>query len=416
MNSAVLYCLLPFVGLALFWRRTACERDRLLVRRRWMLLFSGIAAALVLSSTIMTSTARQMQGRVQPTEVLGGASFLVSILLIYTALRRGLLAVILRLSSSTSPRSEPTGKPTQPRWAEYLSAVIALFLFLPFHLTATNCHRPKIGNALTPGSVGMDYERVALRTSDGVRLSGWFIPAANPGKTSKRSSPTVLLCHGLGTNSGNFLPFAEWLHGKGYAVMMFDFRGHGDSAGHVVSFGYYEAQDVEAAVRYLKSRRDCDPKRIVGYGLSMGGAALTMSLKRGNPFCGIILDSSFSDLRVAQSEFLARLLGPLCGEVISLMNVCCFFELRITPKSIRPVRWISRAAPRPLLIIHGTADRTIPVSEGKALFAAAGEPKSLWLVPDADHLQAQSRHPGEYQRLVLDFLRKASAVTESPPR
>ena len=81
---------------------------------------------------------------------------------------------------------------------------------------------------------------------------------------------------------------------------------------------------------------------------------------------------------------------------------------------VSPLRVVARIAPRPLLLIHGMADDTIPPHDSQLLYDAAGQPKQLWLVPGAAHVGSHLARPAEYERRVSHFF--ANALTTTQPR
>jgi len=119
-----------------------------------------------------------------------------------------------------------------------LLALLGLALSIPFVLCYVQVHRPKLPNSEAPDAFDLPYEEVHFPAAkDGLEVSGWFIPSAG-------SDATVLLCHGLGANKSNFLSAVPFLHQAGYKTLIFDFRGHGDSAGHIASFNRYAADGI----------------------------------------------------------------------------------------------------------------------------------------------------------------------------
>ena len=243
----------------------------------------------------------------------------------------------------------------------------------------------------------MPYETVAFQAADdGVALSGWFIPAPH-------SNATVLICHGISANKSGLLNLVPFLHNAGFNVFLFDLRGHGDSAGHTTSYGYYEARDVRGALRYLDSRPDC--KRIGALAFSMGGSSLLHAIGDAPELRGAVVDSTFADLSTLadlQMDFLPKLLRrPL----IAAVSAATWLEIGVPLSAVSPRQHIAAVSPRPLLLIHGLADTLIPPSQARANFAAAREPKQLWLVPGAGHCGADATDQVEYERRVTAFFR-----------
>jgi pimeloyl-ACP methyl ester carboxylesterase len=132
----------------------------------------------------------------------------------------------------------------------------------------------------SPADVGLEYEDVIFRASDGLALRGWFIPRADP-----EPGPVVLFLHGwlwnrLGNKAGlvpvpdkdvDFLPATRALHDAGISVLLFDLRNHGESAADPpITYGPNEAKDYAGAVAFLRRRPEVDPDRIGVLGCSMG--------------------------------------------------------------------------------------------------------------------------------------------------
>lgn len=147
----------------------------------------------------------------------------------------------------------------------------------------------------TPADLGLEYEEVQFPAQDGVRLSGWFVPAGGEA-AQRRKGATIVLVHGwpwnrlgeaaedmVSTLSGaspvDLLRLMDALHNDGFHVFMFDLRNHGESAAHPpVTFGLLEAQDLLGALAYLHGRSDVSPQRIGVIGFSMGANSLLYAL------------------------------------------------------------------------------------------------------------------------------------------
>ena len=112
-------------------------------------------------------------------------------------------------------------------------------------VAATNVSRPELG--ATPERVGLDYQDVTLETSDGVSLAAWYVPSAN--------RAAIVLLHGAGSTRSNVLDQAAVLAEAGFGVLMVDARGHGDSGGHAMDFGWHGDADITAATAYLARAR-----------------------------------------------------------------------------------------------------------------------------------------------------------------
>ncbi len=246
-----------------------------------------------------------------------------------------------------------------------------------------------------PARYGLTYEEVTFLSRDGLTLRGWFIPAPE-------ARGTVVFCHGHAGSMDPDLRYAPAFHKRGYNVLMFDFRGHGRSEGQYVSMGCYERQDLLGAVDYLQSR---GIDRVGVLGFSMGGAVAMATAPHTEAIRAVVSDGGFARLSDAVAAgvrtrglpgFLASLVGHL---IVWLMGL----RLGCSPREADPIRWVGRITPRALFLIHGALDPFITLEQVRELYAAAGEPKEIWIVPDAGHREADRRYPEEYRHRVLAF-------------
>src|SRR5919201_4446707 len=137
-------------------------------------------------------------------------------------------------------------------------------------------------------------EEVSFTTADGLRLAGWFVPAAGPpGRGGRGRSPAVLVCNGNGGNRSLRAPLAAALARAGLAVLLFDYRGYAANPGRPTEEGL--AADARAALAYLAARPDVDPARLVYFGESLGAAvALRLAVER--PPAALVLRSPWASL------------------------------------------------------------------------------------------------------------------------
>ncbi|HEV8374054.1 MAG TPA: alpha/beta hydrolase [Actinomycetota bacterium] len=208
-------------------------------------------------------------------------------------------------------------------------------------------------------------EEVSFPTADGLRLTGWFLPAAGPpGRAGRGRSPAVLVCNGNGGNRSLRAPLAAALARAGLAVLLFDYRGYAANPGHPTEAGL--AADARAALAYLAARPEVDPARLVYFGESLGAAvALRLAVER--PPAALVLRSPFASLAE-----VGRLHYPWLP--VSLLLADRYDSLG---------RVGGLAAP--LLVVAGERDRIVPPPHSRRLFDAAPQPKRFVLLPGADH-------------------------------
>ncbi|WP_227982873.1 alpha/beta hydrolase [Nocardia spumae] len=222
-------------------------------------------------------------------------------------------------------------------------------------LNALTFH-PERRITMTPDQLGVGYDDLWLSAADGGRINAWFVRAENP-------VGHVLYAHGNGGNIGDRSPVLALLAAAGLDVLAFDYRGYGRSPGRPSERGLY--LDARAARRALLERPGVDPKRIVYLGKSLGGAVVT-ELATEYPPAAMVLMSTFTGLRDA-----ARAVYP-------------FIPKPLVPDAFPSLRRIRELAV-PVFVMHGDADELLPVEMGRALYAAAAEPKRLRIYPGAGH-------------------------------
>ncbi|HOA73346.1 MAG TPA: alpha/beta hydrolase [Phycisphaerae bacterium] len=250
-----------------------------------------------------------------------------------------------------------------------------------------------------PEQMGLAYERVTFAAKDGPRLDGWFFPAAANADESPPgpAKGTVLHLHGNAGNMSGHFQHVAWLPAAGWNVLCFDYRGYGRSEGTVTREG--TLRDAHAALDYLLARPDVDDHSIVAFGQSLGGAIGIVLAAERQEIRALATDGAFDSYRRIASCHIHR--NPL------LLCIAWWVPSVLMSNGHDPINAIGRIAPRPVLIIHGTADNIVPVEMAERLFHAAGEPRDLWLVDGADHYAPLREHGDEGRARLLAFFEKA---------
>jgi fermentation-respiration switch protein FrsA (DUF1100 family) len=233
-------------------------------------------------------------------------------------------------------------------------AIALLWLFQRQLMYAPASGVPSAG-ALLPGR-----QEVTFPTEDGLRLAGWFVPAAG----GAARPTTVLIFNGNGGNRGYRARLVSALTQAGVAVFVFDYRGYGGNPGSPSEAGLLA--DARAARAYLLGRADVDPARLVYLGESLG-AAVALGLAVEQPPTALILRSPFTSM-----VEMARLSYPFLPVDLLVWD---------RYPSLERVERIAA----PLLVVAGTGDRLIPLAQSESLYERAMAPKRLVLVPGADH-------------------------------
>jgi len=267
-------------------------------------------------------------------------------------------------------------------------AFIILFSFLTFLMSIKPGKWPI---EFTPESFNLKYEDVDFETSDGLKLKGWFIP-------SNKSNNTIIVMHGYPTNKADVLPFSMFLLKK-FNVFLFDFRSFGESQGSYTTAGFKEVNDLDAAVKYLKSRKDV--KNIGALGFSLGGSVAIMN--ENKDIKAIVADSAYSNLN-NMIEVMYKNFYFLKYPFVQLTRIYSKIFFNVDTKDVSPETSIKNIN-KPVLIIHGKKDSQIPVNEAIILHNA-NKDTILWIVENADHGATYALNKEEYEKRVLDFFEK----------
>ncbi len=242
-------------------------------------------------------------------------------------------------------------------------------------------------------------EEVTFTSLDGTPLAGWFVPG-QPG------APGVVLLHGFGRSRAELLPHAAYLNAAGYHVLLFDFRGRGQSGGSGTTMGAREPLDVRGAVAYLQSRPGVDAHRIAVQGVSLGASSGILAMAADPAIAAIVAESPFTTLRETVDRAFEHFIDLPSFPFAPLTVFIVEQRVNADADAIRPIDAIATIGQRPVFIIQDQADTEMPVRAGERLYAAAPGPKELWLVPDAGHADARKLFPDEYANRVLAFYRE----------
>ncbi len=277
--------------------------------------------------------------------------------------------------------------------------LVALALVaLAWYAASQLLYPPRRLPATSPGDYGLDAQDITF-TSQGLSLRGWLIRAAKP-------KGTVVICHGYAGDCSPDLRYVPLLRDAGYNTFLFDFRGHGRSEGKSTSLVFYERQDLLAGLDFLKGQGII---RAGLLGFSMGGAIALSTAPLSPMVAGVVADCAFADLHaIVQNAAAARRIPEGLASVLAWLTIAVgSLRLRANLFAADPIHWVGKIAPRPLLIMHGGDDRSVPPENAERLYAAAREPKELWIVPNAAHRRIEEVAAEEYSRRVVEFFDRA---------
>lgn len=262
-------------------------------------------------------------------------------------------------------------------------------------------HRVLTGNGrvpltVRPQSLGLPCEPVSCTTSDGIELKGWFIPASAP------SDRTILMCHGWGTNKGAILEGLRPLHDRGFNLLAFDFRTCGESGGEILSVGYLEARDFDAAAAFMRRLRPDD--RYGVFGLSMGAMVAFCGAVRHGCFRAIALESPFHSHDQACTRYLMQHSHVPYFPLVPLILFWIRVRLGADPEPLGPIYMTDKVSV-PVFAIAGEKDAIAPPELAQTLLARLKQPGEVWVVPGAGHARCAETAGAEYgERLARFYL------------
>jgi alpha-beta hydrolase superfamily lysophospholipase len=285
-----------------------------------------------------------------------------------------------------------------------LAVLVAAFFFIvvPWFftriLTTGRFTFPDPNNGKTPKSYGLDFRWIEFRSSDGIRLKGWYVPAG------VNARGTIVFCHGLNRSRVELFPQAKFAHDLGYNGLLFDFRHAGQSEGKMTTLGYQERLDVLGAVKYAlndeKARRP-----VVLWGISMGAAAALMAAPESPEVAAVISDSSFLSFRDTIEHHLKLFLHlpafPIADEVIYWSA----WRGNFRSSDFDLEKAVEGFGTRPVLFVAVEGDRRMPPEIARRLFDRSASPdKQLLILPGTRHGEAFNQNSERYKEAVTAFL------------
>lgn len=252
------------------------------------------------------------------------------------------------------------------------------------------------------GATKIDFD---AKAPDGVELRGWKVYARSP------NGDWVLLFHGLSDDRTGVLGAAGILLRHGYGVVMMDSRAHGESGGDMATYGWKERYDTVAITSALYSSERVS--HLFALGVSMGAAIALQSAAVEPHIEGVIAEDPFANLREVSYDYAGLHWSPWLGKTLFrpavIAGVAAVGETGgFDPDDVSPEQAVA-SRPFAVLLVCGTADRTIPCRHAERLYRAARGPKELWVVPGAQHASALGHDPAGYEEHVIRFLHEQEA-------
>lgn len=249
---------------------------------------------------------------------------------------------------------------------------------------------------------------VTIPSGGGAVLRGW-LREPNVTDEAGEPGPAALVIHGWGASAYDLLPLSEPLVEAGLRVLLLDARGHGRSDDVALASMPTFAADVRTALAWLRERPGIDPDRIVLVGHSVGAGAALFVAADDHAVAAVVSLASMA----APREFMAaQMRGGVPAPLIplALRYVERVIGHRFTEFS--PIHTIGRSV-APILLVHGTDDATVPVTDAQRLHAQVPDRSTLLLLPATDHAGLEAIQ--ENKPALLRFLRDAGVIDSAAP-
>lgn len=260
-----------------------------------------------------------------------------------------------------------------------------------------------IGNQLiTPALVSIGQpptdlpcQIVSFKDEKQQHISGWLI-------RGQPNAGVILLLHGVRSNRLSMLNRARFLHQQGYAVLLIDLPAHGESPANSITFGLNESYGVRAAIHYLHQQL---PNQKIGViATSLGAASLVFTAAHID-VDAVVLESMYPTIDEAVGNRLQRHVGIFSHIFAPLLLWQLPIRLDIDPQQLRPIDHLSQLD-APIFIISGAQDQHTTLSETQRLFAVAPQPKTLWMVKGAAHIDLHQFAQTHYEYKISVFFKK----------
>jgi alpha/beta superfamily hydrolase len=277
--------------------------------------------------------------------------------------------------------------------------VLALFIIISIAISTVfsgiTLHSIRQPIVITPEKYGLEYEDVTFKSTDGLTLKGWFIPAEPADGRDKVviiTHPFPFNRHGFLVKNQGWLPLfktdvdllqiAPALHQAGYSVLMFDFRNHGESACGITGVGLTEYQDVLGAISYIKNRPSLHAPQIGFASFCMGANSTIVALSKGGE---LVEDIKFLiavqpiSVNVFFRRYMSNVYTPLSLYLLPLVDRFVQWRGGFAFKEMTPLAY-AKDVKSPTLVIQAREDPWFEMSDVEGVYNAVKGPKELWWI------------------------------------
>lgn len=250
--------------------------------------------------------------------------------------------------------------------------------------------------SFSPFETEVDFEDVEFPTANGRLLKGWWLP--RPGDRR-----VIVAVSGYRGRKEDVLGISSILWRNGYNVLLFDYRAHGPgrAEGELVTLGHRELEDMQAAVKFAKSRLENPLLGLLGG--SMGASVALTAAARDPEVMAVWADSGFTSQREIINHVWQHRTHLPVHPVLDLAERLFKSRTGHRWEDFAPIDEIKKLGDRPVYLVHGASDSLVPIDHAYRLYSAAPGPKELWIEDDIEHCGVYFGHRTEYVRRCLKF-------------
>jgi len=238
---------------------------------------------------------------------------------------------------------------------------------------------------------------IELISFDDLLLKAIFLRHDDP------SGKAVILAHGYRKYKEDMGKFAKFYYDQGFDVLIPDARGHGESEGDYVGYGWHDRLDYLDWTEMLIEEYDAE--EIILHGQSMGASLVLMASgeELADEVKGIVADSGYTTVKEELTHQLKHLYNLPSFPLLDLTSMMTKVRAGYTLEEASAISQVKKNT-IPLLIIHGDADELVPTEMAYELYEAASGEKELWIVPDVGHVKAYTKETEAYQERLQQFI------------
>lgn len=265
------------------------------------------------------------------------------------------------------------------------------------HLGLTPCSVEHFVFCGDPSSQDITFEDVNFTTIDGFTIPAWFMPVEN-------AKQAILLVHGRTASRHEGMRYAKSLIAAGYSVLAIDLRHPRQDPNIISTMGYHEKKDVVAALDYLTTIKGFKSIGVMGF--SMGASTSMIVMAQDARINVGVFSGGYANAMDVLAEQAAIIYGLPRYPLMPLVEL--FYEWRgdVDTSETDPENYIAQISPRPIYIMHGTADTTVGFHHGERLFAAAKQPKKFWRAQGGAHTRLWQFDKKKAETSVVTFFKQ----------